>query len=214
MPVSYWFVGVTAFGYLQRERQQAWNPDFTYCFGYNDWHPNTASLTYCNYGGNRYQGLRTDFQTGGWTAAYKFDLPRWLADPMLIDRSRSIGCNVGYAFSLAFENSYTSRREGYKVMFAACDTFRAAAIEQPGLGEQESTRAYRRRERGLGRGGCHPGDDLRRIQLGRDNTASDQQDLNRRMIDEAVVRLDNQAGPGFDGTRLTRHREDAKGHGK
>lgn len=114
VPISYWFASVTAFVYQQPARQQPWNPDFTYCFGYNDWHPNTASLTYCNYGGNRYSGLRSDFQTGGWTAAWKFNLPRWLADPMLIDRSGSIGCNVGYAFSLAFENGRTARREGYK----------------------------------------------------------------------------------------------------
>ncbi len=32
----------------------AWDPDFTYGFGYFDWHPRTFSLQHNNYAGNRY----------------------------------------------------------------------------------------------------------------------------------------------------------------
>lgn len=39
--------------YLDSSHQQPWDPDFTYGFGYFDWHPGTFSLQYNNYSGNR-----------------------------------------------------------------------------------------------------------------------------------------------------------------
>ena len=49
-----WFVSGTVYHYLDSDQQQAWNPDFTYVFGYSDWRPYTLSLVYSNYGGNRF----------------------------------------------------------------------------------------------------------------------------------------------------------------
>ena len=52
-PLSYWYVNTTFYKYLRSDYQASWDPDFSYGFGYDDWHPYTLSLTYANYGGNR-----------------------------------------------------------------------------------------------------------------------------------------------------------------
>jgi hypothetical protein len=49
-PLSYWSFSTTLYNYLDENQQASWNPDFTYSFGYNDWHPYTLSLVYANYG--------------------------------------------------------------------------------------------------------------------------------------------------------------------
>lgn len=55
-PHSYFFGRLTALRYVDPSQVQPWNPDFTYAFGYNDWHPGTTSLTFEHYGGNRWGG--------------------------------------------------------------------------------------------------------------------------------------------------------------
>jgi hypothetical protein len=55
-PYSYFFARLTALRYLDPAQVQPWNPDFTYAFGYDDWHPGTTSLTFEHYGGNRWGG--------------------------------------------------------------------------------------------------------------------------------------------------------------
>jgi hypothetical protein len=52
-PLSYWLFSTTLCKYLDENQQASWNPDFTYSFGYDDWHPYILSLVYANYGGNR-----------------------------------------------------------------------------------------------------------------------------------------------------------------
>src|SRR5262245_25017123 len=52
-PLSYWFGSATFYAYLDPDSQASWEPDFSYSFGYDDWHPYTLSLVYSNYGGNR-----------------------------------------------------------------------------------------------------------------------------------------------------------------
>jgi hypothetical protein len=52
-PLSYWFMSVTYYHYFDEKLKAPWNPDFSYVFGYDDWHPYTLSLLYSNYGGNR-----------------------------------------------------------------------------------------------------------------------------------------------------------------
>lgn len=50
-----WFFGeFRAFYYPRPSQQQPWDPDFTYAFGYSDWHPGTVSVVYGNYSGNRF----------------------------------------------------------------------------------------------------------------------------------------------------------------
>jgi hypothetical protein len=53
-PITFWYLQTTFDIYFQPDLKRAWNPDFTYSFGYDDWHPYTFSLTYSNYGGNRF----------------------------------------------------------------------------------------------------------------------------------------------------------------
>lgn len=51
-----WFAEFTAYAYLTRGKQQPWDPDFTYSFGYSDWRPGSISIQYGNYSGNRWPG--------------------------------------------------------------------------------------------------------------------------------------------------------------
>lgn len=50
--------------YLDSGHQQPWDPDFTYGFGFFDWHPGTFSLQYNNYSGNRLPGREPAEGTG------------------------------------------------------------------------------------------------------------------------------------------------------
>lgn len=79
-PVSFWYGRVTVTRYLQPDRRQPWNPDFTYGFGYDDWHPGTVSLTYENYGANciwcKGGAPVTRFQDGSVSAGYKVPIRR------------------------------------------------------------------------------------------------------------------------------------------
>jgi hypothetical protein len=50
------FAEFTLFWYPIGGQQQPWDPDFTYGFGWFDWHPWTLSLQYNNYSGNRWPG--------------------------------------------------------------------------------------------------------------------------------------------------------------
>lgn len=53
-PLSYWYVNATFYKYLKSDYQASWDPDFSYGFGYDDWHPGTIIIQYNNYSGNRY----------------------------------------------------------------------------------------------------------------------------------------------------------------
>ncbi|MEM6795505.1 MAG: hypothetical protein AAF725_16120 [Acidobacteriota bacterium] len=60
-----WFyLNATLFYYPNPEQQQPWDPDFTYGFGYFDWHPGTVTVQYNNYSGNRYPGRKASPGTG------------------------------------------------------------------------------------------------------------------------------------------------------
>ena len=59
------FSGGFAFSYYPYpEQKQPWDPDFTYGFGYFDWHPGTISVQYNNYSGNRYPWHKKSPDTG------------------------------------------------------------------------------------------------------------------------------------------------------
>jgi len=102
-PLSYWFASVNFTGYINKELQAQWNPDFTYTFGYNDWHPWTLSLVYANYGGNRLNPDRsagervTNFNQGSWTLGWKTPPSEKIQDLFRIHRTSSLGCNVGFS---------------------------------------------------------------------------------------------------------------------
>ncbi|MEM1179650.1 MAG: hypothetical protein AAGM22_14980 [Acidobacteriota bacterium] len=58
------YFNVTLFYYPDPDQQQPWDPDFTYGFGYFDWHPGTLTVQYNNYSGNRYPGREAGPGTG------------------------------------------------------------------------------------------------------------------------------------------------------
>lgn len=97
-PSSYWFGSITFYRYLMSDRQQPWNPDFTYSFGYDDWHPDTFSIVYGNYTGNRLQPEQGEtvsrFRQGNWSLGYKFRMPQMLDPIFKADDSHEVNCSV------------------------------------------------------------------------------------------------------------------------
>ncbi|MCB1656632.1 MAG: hypothetical protein KDI39_00190 [Pseudomonadales bacterium] len=59
-----WYINFNALYYPDSSQKQPWNPDFTYGFGYFDWHPGTISVQYNNYSGNRFNQSKTATGTG------------------------------------------------------------------------------------------------------------------------------------------------------
>jgi len=53
--VGSWYVNFNVLYYPDKTQQQPWNPDYTYGFGFFDWHPGTISVQYNNYSGNRFK---------------------------------------------------------------------------------------------------------------------------------------------------------------
>ncbi|MDF3623254.1 hypothetical protein, partial [Enterobacter hormaechei] len=99
-PYSYWFANVTS--RLPVTDTSRYTADFRYSFGYDDWHANTFSLVYSNYGDNRFwtSGNRrhTYFEQGAVTLAYKFSLPKPIETTLLINKCDSIICQMGYSW--------------------------------------------------------------------------------------------------------------------
>jgi hypothetical protein len=104
-PLGYWFASGSAYYYLNADNQRAWSPDFTYVFGYDDWHPYTLSLVYANYGGNRFSpsrssgGQRTQFGEGGVTLAWKFRAPPAAQRAIVLPGSSGLEMNVNYTWT-------------------------------------------------------------------------------------------------------------------
>ncbi|WP_151638679.1 hypothetical protein [Noviherbaspirillum aerium] len=97
-PASYWFGSITFYRYLMGDRQRPWNPDFTYAFGYDDWHPNTFSLVYGNYSGNRLRPEETEtvsrFRQGVWSLGYKFEMPEILDPLFKVADDHQVNCSI------------------------------------------------------------------------------------------------------------------------
>lgn len=92
-PRSYWYIETTLFKYINSRYKASWDPDFSYGFGYDDWHPYTFSLTYENTGGNRFSPNRakgeahTRFKNGVVSLGWKFVLPERWEKPLLVHPS-------------------------------------------------------------------------------------------------------------------------------
>ncbi|MDR7342459.1 hypothetical protein J2X14_000847 [Pantoea alhagi] len=99
-PYSYWFANATLRAPISDAGKYTTN--FRYSFGYDDWHANTFSLVYSNYGDNYLfpsgDKRRTYFEQGGVTFAYKFTLPKAIEPHLLINKGDSIVCQVGYTW--------------------------------------------------------------------------------------------------------------------
>jgi len=109
-PLSYWFGSATAFGYLQSQYRATWSPDFSYSFGYDDWHPYTLSLVYSNGGGNRFHADRatgerhTRFEQGGWSLGYKFPLRGWARDVFTTGHGDLAGCITAFNYTARYSD--------------------------------------------------------------------------------------------------------------
>lgn len=77
-PRSYWFLGFTYRNYINGYSNESYQPDFSYSFGYNDWHQDTFSLVYSNYANNKISPKgdedRFNFDQGTWDLGYKTKL--------------------------------------------------------------------------------------------------------------------------------------------
>lgn len=51
---KWWYINFTLAWYPDASQQQPWDPDFTWGFGYFDWHPGKVTVQYNNYSGNRF----------------------------------------------------------------------------------------------------------------------------------------------------------------
>ena len=72
-PAQYFFIS-TAFNLsVNSYFSQYYQPDFSYSFGYSDWHPNTFGFSYSNYANNKFhpRANRYNFQQGTWEVNYK-----------------------------------------------------------------------------------------------------------------------------------------------
>jgi hypothetical protein len=112
-PISYWFINVNFSYYLEKSLQKSWDPDFTYVFGYDDWHPYTLSLTYSNFGGNRLHPApgqkHTHFDEGTWSLGWKFPPPEWVEHLLTSGYGDSMGCNTSYNFTPTYTDSKTNK---------------------------------------------------------------------------------------------------------
>lgn len=126
-PLGYWFAKINAFYYLNRKAQAPWDPDFTYSFGYDDWHPYTLSLIYENYSANRFSPDRqageknTAFDEGRYRFGWKFPLPDFLARPMLFaPDSQQISCVFEYHLSPRYQTENGERGRHKKNLLLDC----------------------------------------------------------------------------------------------
>ena len=99
MPVGYWFAQVELIAYLEPSKRAPWNGDFTYSFGYDDYHPYTLSLIYSNYAENRFDPRPgnpiTRLDRGTISLGWKVPLPARIASALLFNKQLGINCRVG-----------------------------------------------------------------------------------------------------------------------
>lgn len=74
-PHSYYFLGMSSSLDLNNYTNPYYQPDFSYSFGYSDWHMDTFSWNYSNYANNKFSPKegedRFNFGKGNWELSYK-----------------------------------------------------------------------------------------------------------------------------------------------
>jgi len=124
-PLSYWFASINFTEYLDPELQQPWHPDFTYVFGYNDWHPYTFSLVYSNYGGNRLNPDReageryTRFEEGSIALGWKFVIPENIQRIFVVHDTGGLGGSLGLSLTPRYTDAVTMERREWKTTLSA-----------------------------------------------------------------------------------------------
>jgi poly(3-hydroxybutyrate) depolymerase len=99
-PISYWFADVTLYKYINTDLQAPWHPDYTYTFGYDDWHPYTFSLVYGNYNGNRFNlnnnETSTNFWEGIFSLGWKFPTFNFFESLLKVHSTSGLGHKISY----------------------------------------------------------------------------------------------------------------------
>ena len=119
-PVSYWYINTTFYKYINKGYQASWDPDFSYTFGYDDWHPYTFSLIYANYGGIRLNPDKkkwetfTDFDEGTISLGWKFLIPSYIEDLFIVHHTGGIGCQVNYNLTPKYMDLASLQKKGWK----------------------------------------------------------------------------------------------------
>ena len=122
--VSYWFADVTFYRYLESAKRKPWNGDFSYSFGYDNYHPYTLSLVYSNYQNNHFGSVtganRAGLDYGTITLGYKFPVPPSLARHVLIDPDQLLMCHVGVNATPRFDLPYGGRDTWKQALTLGC----------------------------------------------------------------------------------------------
>ncbi len=119
-PVGYWFVNFSLFQYVSRAEALSWQPDFTYSFGYSDWHPYTFSLIYGNYGGNKFvpnvsKGESvTRFGEGTLSLGWKFPAPQFLENVLAWNPSSGVSHQVNLNLTPNYYDVGTQSLQSWK----------------------------------------------------------------------------------------------------
>lgn len=105
--LGYWYMSLGFPFYSNPDLQAPWNPQFTYVFGYRDWHPYTLGFTYANYGGNRFNPGPNDppncFKCGSVSVSWKFPIPQWMSHPFVLWEEGRVGCTVSVTMNIKSE---------------------------------------------------------------------------------------------------------------
>ncbi len=119
-PMTHWQASVTGYKYIDGDAQQPWNPDFTYSFGYSDWHPYTLSLLYSNYGGNRISPDKdkgekiTRFNEGTWSLGWSFVFSEEIERLLRVHDSGGLNCGISYNINPRFVDPDFTKRQKWK----------------------------------------------------------------------------------------------------
>jgi hypothetical protein len=127
-PLSYWFATATAYTYWDLESNELyspeskadWDPDFTYSFGYADWHPFTLGLAYSNFGANRFNPDKevgekhTKFDEGTYALNWNFIIPRALEELFIVHESGGVAGSIAFNLTPSFQNLATMSEESWK----------------------------------------------------------------------------------------------------
>jgi hypothetical protein len=117
-PDTGWFARLTLYDYLVSSRQERWNPDFTYSFGYNSLLPGTLSLTYSNYGGNRLHpdpGEEiTHPEEGSIRLGYNMEVQDRVVAPLLTEEMRLLYCDPAITTNPTYSDEESGRLHNFK----------------------------------------------------------------------------------------------------
>lgn len=98
-PGTGWFGRITIFDELISDSREANDSDFVYSFGYDYYKPGTFSLTYSNYGENRFdpdEGQKVSrLRQGSIRFAYKLELKDRVLAPRFTETTRMLRCQPG-----------------------------------------------------------------------------------------------------------------------